>query len=187
MSLKTINFIMGITILVSLLLINCLIIIFSVDEQGETKPVFVATVDGGPDENPRYRKVIDHAIDHFKKCNLDALFLITNAPGRSAYNRVERRMAPLSRQLSGLILPHNNFGTHLNEASVTIDHDLEKKNFGFAGKALAEVWGNMDINGYPVTAEYADIECVAQEPEPVSAKWFSVHVQESQYFLQVMK
>jgi len=28
----------------------------------------------------------------FKKNNLDGLFIVTNAPGRSAYNRVERRI-----------------------------------------------------------------------------------------------
>ncbi|XP_055543502.1 uncharacterized protein LOC129729044 [Wyeomyia smithii] len=61
---------------------------------GLVKPVLVFTVDGGPDENPRYRKVIQIAIHHFKEYNLDAMF-VTNAPGRRAFNRVERRMAPL--------------------------------------------------------------------------------------------
>lgn len=78
------------------------------------KPVVVFCVDGGPDENPPYGKVIDMAIHHFLKHNLDALFIMTNAPGRSAFNRAERRMAPLSRELSGLILPHDHYGTHLD-------------------------------------------------------------------------
>lgn len=39
---------------------------------------------------------------------------MTNAPGRSAFNRAERRMAPLSRELAGLILPHDRYGTHLD-------------------------------------------------------------------------
>ena len=63
------------------------------------KPVFVFTVDGGPDENLRYQKVIKVAIHHFVQHNLDALFVAENAPGRSAFNRVERKMAPLSREL----------------------------------------------------------------------------------------
>ena len=53
---------------------------------GEAKPIFIITVDGGPDENPRYEKTINCAIDLFRSYNLDALFLATNAPGRSAFN-----------------------------------------------------------------------------------------------------
>lgn len=112
--------------------------------------------DGGPDENPRYEKVISHAIDHFKSNNLDALFLVTNALGRSAYNRVERRMAPLSRELSGLILPHDFYGSHLNNSCVTIDKELELNNFEFAGKTLAEIWSKISIDGYPVDSEYVN-------------------------------
>ena len=72
------------------------------------KPVLVITVDGGPDENPRYQKVIETAVYHFVQNNLDAYFIATNAPGRSAFNRVERRMAPLSKELS-------KYGSHLND------------------------------------------------------------------------
>ena len=52
------------------------------------KPVRIITCDGGPDENPRYQKTIECAIDQFIECDLDALFIATNAPGRSAFNRV---------------------------------------------------------------------------------------------------
>lgn len=94
--------------------------------------------DGGPDENPRYKKVISHAIHHFKKYNLDAIFIITNAPGRSAYNRVERRMAKFSNELAGLILPHGHYGSHLDNSGKTVDEELEKQNFAYAGQALAD-------------------------------------------------
>ena len=149
------------------------------------KPVVVVTSDGGPAENPRYKKVIAHAIDHFKTCDLDALFIITNAPGRSAYNRVERRMVPLSRELAGLILPHDHYGTHLNNSAVTIDKNLEKQNFEFAGQTLADVWSQIVIDGYPVNAEFASAECITPEPQEVLHEWYSLHVRESQYFLQV--
>ena len=46
------------------------------------------------------------AIHHYLKHNLDALFIATNAPVRNAFNRVESRMTPVSRELSGLILAH---------------------------------------------------------------------------------
>ena len=56
------------------------------------KPVIIVVVDGGPDENPCFMKTISVAIHNFKIMNLDALFVCTNAPKRSAFNRVERRM-----------------------------------------------------------------------------------------------
>ena len=87
------------------------------------------TVDGGPDENPRYSKTIECAIDYFNTYDLDAFLLATNAPGRSAFNRIERRMVKSSKELSGVILPHDQFGTHLSSNGETIDAELELKNF----------------------------------------------------------
>ena len=72
-------------------------------------------VDGGPDENPRYSNIINCAIEYFCEHNLDAYFVGTNAPGRSAFNRVERKMSNLSKELSGVILPHDHFSTHLDK------------------------------------------------------------------------
>ena len=69
---------------------------------------FIFTFDGGPDENPRYQEVIWVAIHHFLRYDFDALFTATNAPGRGAFNRVERKMAPLCKELTGLILPHDH-------------------------------------------------------------------------------
>ncbi|CAG4964307.1 unnamed protein product [Parnassius apollo] len=125
-------------------------------DEGCLKPVVLISSDGEPDENPRYPKVISHEIHHFVKHDLDAIFIFTNAPGRSAFNRVERRIAPLSRELSGLILPHDSYGSHLDEQGRTKDHDLEKINFQKAGKVLAEVWDNMVIDGHDVVAEYVE-------------------------------
>ena len=81
---------------------------------GSVKPIFVVAVDGGPDDNPRFPKTIAAAKDLFRRLNLDCLFMATEAPGNSAYNYVERRMAPLSRELTGIIIPHDTFGTHLS-------------------------------------------------------------------------
>lgn len=157
------------------------------DEDGRLKPVVLISSDGGPDENPRYPKIIAQAIQHFKKYDLDAVFLFTNAPGRSAFNRVERRMAPLSRELSGLILPHDSYGTHLDERGRTIDHDLEKNNFQKAGEVLAEVWNNVVIDNHRVVAEFIEPDDIAESfvPDMPSPQWYIEHVRESQYFLQV--
>ena len=64
---------------------------------GEAKPVMIVTVDGSPDENPRYTKIVECAIDYFLSQDLDAFFLGTNAPVRSAFNRAERRMVKFSK------------------------------------------------------------------------------------------
>jgi len=150
------------------------------------KPVLMMIVDGGPDENPRYPKVITSGIGTFKKHNLDAMYIATNAPGLSAYNRVERTMSELSKELSGLIIPHDYFGSHLNGSGITIDKELELRNFEFAGRVLAETWNGHTYNGYPIVSEYiSPAEESAAVNESPTAAWYATHVRESQYFLQV--
>jgi hypothetical protein len=158
-------------------------------ESGEIKPIFIILVDGGPDENPRYPKTIKSAIHHFKQYNLDALFIATNAPGRSAFNPVERRMAPLSRQLSGVILPHENFGTHLDGNGKTVDLELEKQNFEYAGETLAKIFSDVVIDNYPVITEYVKPEKDEsfQDYHEVDETWKMNHIRSSQYFLQIVK
>ncbi|CAH2000945.1 unnamed protein product [Acanthoscelides obtectus] len=78
-------------------------------------------------------------------------------------------MAPLRRELAGLILPHDHFGSHLDELGVTIDEHLERSNFEFAGNVKYVRAGEQDLPDFP------DI------------KWYSVHVRESQYLLQIVK
>lgn len=156
---------------------------------GEVKPVVIITVDGGPDENPRYPKVIAQAVKKFKDHNLDFLVAVTNAPGRSAFNRAERRMAPLSRMLAGLILPHDHFGSHLDSRCHTVDEDLEKKNFKYAGDTLAEVWSTLVVDNASVTAQYVcpDEVPIAGESGDPGSVWYAAHVRESQYMLQISK
>ena len=154
------------------------------------KPVIIFTVDGGPDENPRYQKVIQVAIHHFEKHGSDAIFIATNAPGRSAFNRVERRMAPLSKELSGVILPHEHYGSHLDSQGRTIDKKKELENFGFAGQTLAEIWSSVNIDNFPTIANYIDPKSSELKVENLvtkDSKWFSQHVRTSQYFTQIVK
>ena len=70
--------------------------------------------DGAADEAPRFPKTLATSIYLFKTHNLDALIHGVNAAGLSAFEPVERRMAPLSHDLAGLILPHDSFGDHLD-------------------------------------------------------------------------
>ncbi|KAK4873921.1 hypothetical protein RN001_013281 [Aquatica leii] len=101
-------------------------------ESNTVKPVIIIFVNGGPNKNSRYRKVKNFAIQHFKKYNLDA-FIATNAPGRNAFNRVERR---ISKRLLGVILPHEHFGSHLDDKEMTV---LEKRNFQHVEESLTKV------------------------------------------------
>ena len=99
----------------------------------------IFTVDGGPDENPRHEKTINCSIKYFVGNGLDAFFLAANAPGCSAFNCVARRMVKLCKELSGVILKNDKFGSHLDPKGVTLDKDLELKNFDYTGGALAEI------------------------------------------------
>lgn len=88
--------------------------------------------------------------------NFDAIFAATNAPRRSAYNRIERKMVPLSRELSGLILPLDHYGSHLDAAGKTINTDQEQQNFGFAGQVPSDIWSEVEIHGFPTVTENID-------------------------------
>ncbi|XP_065667833.1 uncharacterized protein LOC124808903 isoform X1 [Hydra vulgaris] len=155
------------------------------------KPVVVFSVDGRSDENPRYAKVIEIAIHHFLTNDLDALLIMTNAPGRSAFNRAEKRMAPLSKELAGLILPHDHYGTHLDSKGRTVDLLLDKQNFKFAGNSCASVFSGLMIDQFPTVAEYIDpdnkTELDVHHLLSKDQDWFASHVRTSQYFKQIVK
>lgn len=121
---------------------------------GHVPPILILLVDGGPDESPKHEKTLRFAAMHFRRFNLDAMYVATHAPGQSANNPVERRMAPLSRDLCGLILPFDSYGSHLNASGKTVNVELERKNFQRAGELLAGVWGDKIIDGHPVICEY---------------------------------
>ena len=87
-----------------------------------------------------FPKPLSTAVSLFKQMKFDALIHVVKAAGLSAFNPVERRMAPLSHDLAGLILPHDHYGTHLNSSGKTVDEELEEKNFLAAAEALSEVW-----------------------------------------------
>lgn len=116
-----------------------------------------------PADYTRFPRTLASAINKFKKYNLDALFIITQAPGQAAFNVVERRLATLSQDLTGLVLPHDYFGTHLNVSGLTVDAELEKNNFKATGEVLAEVWSMDMIDQHPVVAEYINSPASADD------------------------
>jgi hypothetical protein len=124
---------------------------------GVIKPIIIMGVDSiEPNDYTRFPKTLVSSIKKFKKYNLDALFIITQAAGQTAFNVCERRLASLSQDLTGLVLPHDYFGTHLNVSGYTIDAELEKRNFKKTGEVLAEVWSMDMIDNHAVVAEYVD-------------------------------
>ncbi|KAF2889993.1 hypothetical protein ILUMI_16180 [Ignelater luminosus] len=125
------------------------------------KPVLVVFSDGGPDEAPRNEKVLQAA----------------------------RRMAPLSRDLCGLIIPHDICGTHLDARGRTIDKVLKKKNFEAAGRILAEVWNRTVIDGFEVIAQYVPPTSTAasESTEANDVLWRDRHILQSKYCLPVVK
>ena len=84
------------------------------DKSSKEKKVMTVTVNGGTDENPSYTNTINCVIECFNEHDLDAYFAARNAPEQSAFNQVERRIYNLSKELSGVILPHDHFGTNLD-------------------------------------------------------------------------
>uniref|UniRef100_A0A914XPY1 Uncharacterized protein n=1 Tax=Panagrolaimus superbus TaxID=310955 RepID=A0A914XPY1_9BILA len=157
------------------------------DENGELKPILLVTVDGGPDENPQFPKTLAAWSSVFVKYNADMVIVATHAPGQSAYNAVERSMAPLSKSLTGVILPYDTYGSHLNSSHKTVDKILEKRNFEAAGRSLAEIWGEMSISNYPVTAEFISPESQKPALNEWSEKWINDHVMQTQYCLLISK
>ncbi|CAG8771559.1 41464_t:CDS:2 [Gigaspora margarita] len=161
---------------------------FTTTKDGQSKPVVLMLSDGGPDENPRYKKTIQVMIEHFIKYDLDTIIVVCFAPHQSASNPVERRMAPLSHDLAGIILPHDIFGSHLDEQLKTADEELEKRNFKAAGEILASVWENTVIDGYPVLVEYVDPkEHYQSRLDEKSATWIERHTMTCRYITQVVK
>ena len=154
------------------------------NSSGDFKPVLIKQVDGGPDENPRYEKNKVMAMKTFQDKNLDCIIEVCQAPGLSAFGRAERRMFPLSKELSGVVLPADHYGSHLKNGE-TIDPDLELQNFQFAGETLAEIWSRLEIDGEMVTAEY--MTDVASINFSVSPAWRDRHLFESQYLSAVLK
>ena len=89
-------------------------------------------------------------------------------------------MAPLTKDTSGVILPFDTFGTHLNASNKTIDMEIEQKNLKAAGEILAESWSESIINGHPIKARYVDRQERSIDSTETEA-WKNGHVQQSQY------
>ena len=105
--------------------------------EGQLKPIWIFTRDGH--DCPRFPTSRRTLIKFFKDLDIDYLIAACNAAGLSAFHFIERRMAPLSKELAGIVLLHDSFGTHLNENGKTIDDVKELQNFSKTGETLSEI------------------------------------------------
>ena len=111
------------------------------------RPILVPSTDGAQDEAPCYPKLLATAIYFFKHLKLDVFLHGVNTAGLSAFNPGERRMSPLSHDISGVVFSHKNFGRHLDSEGNTIDVKLEKNNFFHASQVLADIWAHTVLDG----------------------------------------
>ena len=100
-------------------------------------------------------------------------------------------MAPLSKELAGIILPHDSFGSYLDGNGNTTDPEKELQNFRKAGNLLSDVWSKTTIDGYPVTASWVDPSENDGNFKHFSDNklktWLEAHVRISKYCLQIAK
>jgi hypothetical protein len=99
-------------------------------------------------------------------------------------------MAPLSKELSDLISPHDDFGTHLDNSGRTIDDELEENFLEHAGRVLAKIWSNLVVDKFPCVAKYvnpSNSEIFLSNIVNQDQNWFDVQVKTNQYFTQIVK
>ena len=154
---------------------------------GKLKPIWVSTRDGH--DGPRFPSTRQALIKLFQTKDIDYIIAVCNASGLSAYHFIERRIAPLSKELAGVILPHDHFGSHLNASRVTVDPELEMKNFKKAGEVLSDIWSSTEING---SAKWVDPKDSAKSfgnftDRKVGSDWLNRHVRISKYCLEIAK
>ena len=111
----------------------------------ESLPIIIYMSDGASDEAARFPKPLQIGVALFKELKLHVLLNGVNAAGLSTSNPVERRMAPLSHDLAGIILQHESYNNDLDESGKTVDLELEKQNFFKAAEGLSEIWSRTVI------------------------------------------
>ena len=163
---------------------------FLKQEDGTIKPIWIFT--RGGHDGPRFPTTRQALIKFFKENDIDYVIAVCNANGLSAHQFIERRMAPLSKELAGIVLPHDTFGSHLDGSGNTTDSEMELNNFRKEGKVLADIWSAAKIDDYPVSAAWVDPSGNATDfkmfsDKKLGRKWLENHVRISKYCLQIAK
>ena len=98
-------------------------------EEALPKPVTIISIQGSPEDSPNYSKVISAAIDYFCTYDLDALYIVTSPIDNHLDQNIHKRIVPIAKDLSSVILPYEHFGSHYDGNNDTIDEVLEKLNY----------------------------------------------------------
>ena len=120
---------------------------FTYNSRGREK-VLLLRSDNGPDEAPRNPSTQAEMIQLFTTLELVTLILVSLPAGYSPFSPCERRMAPLSKQLTTVVLDHKHYGNHLDSSKKTVDDSLERKNFKHEGDRLAGFFEEMLLDGH---------------------------------------
>ena len=101
-------------------------------------------------------------------------------------------MAQLSKQLLGLVLPHDTYGTQLHGSGKTIDPLKELEKFKKAGQVLSNIWSETTIDDFTLTATCVDISDNAANFKSfidvnLGIRQLEIHVHISKYLLQITK
>ena len=135
--------------------------------------------DDAQDEAPRFPKTLAIAVDLFRLLDLVVLLYGVNVVGLSAFKSVERRMAPLSHNLAGIVLPYDHFDNDVDSSGKTIDRKMEEKNFQKTAEVLSNVWVSVNCRTVPVGSLY--------KPTTLDPVWVAKHCQQFLYYLQIVK
>ena len=92
---------------------------FSKQSNVDLNPMWVFTKD--EHDGFRFPTTQRALIGFFKENNIDYIVAVCKAAGLCAYRFIKRRIAQLSTQLAGIVLPHVTYGIHLNGNDKTID------------------------------------------------------------------
>ena len=81
--------------------------------EGQLKPIWIFTRD--EHDGPRFPMSRLMLIKFIKDHDIDYLITAFNAAGLSTFHFIEQRIAPLSKELAGIVLPLDSFATHLDK------------------------------------------------------------------------
>ena len=99
---------------------------------------------------------------------------------------------PFSKELAGIVLPHDSFGTHLDENGRIIDDVKELQNSRKAGEMLSKIWSKMTIDDYEVSAKWVNPSDDSKayhdfRDSKIGKNWLEAHIYVSKYCLQIAK
>ena len=96
------------------------------------KPVLLIETNDIQDEALQFLIFLATEISLFKELNLDVLLHRVNASGLTAFNLMQKYIAPVSHDIAGVLLRHDFFANNLDLSENISDCKQEKKKFSKA-------------------------------------------------------